>query len=536
VATTDFRILGPLEVIEAGQLVPLPGARQRALLAILLLHVGEALSSDRLIDELWGEEPPEAGSVALRVRISQLRRALGPAGELLVTRPPGYALAAAPEQVDLRRFERLVEAGDRALGNDDPAAAADSLREALALWRGPPLADFSYAPFAQGAIVRLDELRLAAIELRVEAELALGEHARLTGELQALVREHPLRERLCGQLMLALYRDGRQAEALEAYRATRARLVEEIGLEPGPQLHDLERRILAQDEGLIVDRRPRPAPARAILLLAEQDATLDALAGLAADLAAPGEHELVIAALVPGDGQLAERSGRLNDVRAAVARRGVTARVAAFTSADAGADAARLAGEEDVALLLLDAPQALLDGGVPSDDLAALLAQSPCDVALVAGAQRRAAVPGRAVIVPFGGHRHDWAAVELGAWYATSAGIALQLIGTRTDPSTGRRDASRLLGHASLALQRGLGITAEPVLVDPGTDGIVAAADRAALVVVGLSDRFAREGLGATRIEIARRAAAPVVFVRRGLRPGGLAPPRALTRFTWSAG
>jgi DNA-binding SARP family transcriptional activator len=536
VATTDFRILGPLEVIEGGQLVPLAGARQRALLAILLLHVGEALSSDRLIDELWGEEPPEAGSAALRVRISQLRRALGPAGELLVTRPPGYALTAAPEQVDLRRFERLVEAGDRALGNDDPAAAANSLREALALWRGPPLADFSYAPFAQGAIVRLDELRLAAIELRVEADLALGEHARLAGELQALVREHPLRERLCGQLMLALYRDGRQVEALDAYRAARARLVDEIGLEPGPELHDLERRILAQDEGLMVDRRPRSAPARAILVLAQQEATLDALVGLASELAAPGDHELVIATLVPDHAQLAARTARLNDLRAGAAQGGVTARVAAFTSADAGADAVRLAGEEDVALLLLDAPEALLDAGAPTDDLAALLAQSPCDVALVAGAQRRAAAPGQVVMVPFGGHQHDWAAVELGAWFAAAAGIPLQLLGTRTDPSTGRRDASRLLGHASLALQRGLGITAEPVLVDPGTDGIVAAADRAALVVVGLSDRFASEGLGATRVEIARRAPAPVVLVRRGLRPGGLAPPRALTRFTWSAG
>jgi DNA-binding SARP family transcriptional activator len=536
VATTDFRILGPLEVVEGGQLVRLSGARQRALLAILLLHVGEAISSDRLMDELWGDEPPDAGSAALRVRISQLRRALGPAGELLVTRPPGYALAVAPEQVDLRRFERLVEAGDRALGRDDPAAAADSLREALALWRGPPLADFSYAPFAQGAIVRLEELRLAAIELRVEAELALGEHARLAGELQALVREHPLRERLCGQLMLALYRDGRQADALEAYRTARARLVEEIGLEPGPELHELERRILAQDEGLMVNRRPRPAPTRSILVLAQQDATLDALAGLASELAAHGEHELVIAALLADHAQLAARAARLNDLRAAAAQRGVTARVAAFTSADAGADAVRLAAEEDVALLLLDAPEALLDGGVPTDDLAALLAGSPCDVALVAGAQRGGAVGHRAVMVPFGGHQHDWAAVELGAWYAASAGIALQLLGTRTDPSSGRRDASRLLGHASLALQRGLGVTAEPVLVDPGTDGIVAASAGAALVVVGLSDRFAGEGLGATRIEIARRAAAPVVLVRRGLRPGGLAPPRALTRFTWSAG
>jgi DNA-binding SARP family transcriptional activator len=536
VATTDFRILGPLEVVEGGELVRLTGARQRALLAILLLHVGEAVSSDRLMEELWGEDPPDAGSAALRVRISQLRRALGPAGALLVTRPPGYALALAPEQVDLRRFERLVEAGDRALGSDDPAAAAESLREALGLWRGPPLADFSYAPFAQGAILRLEELRLAAIELGVEAELALGDHARLVGELQALVLEHPLRERLCGQLMLALYRDGRQAEALEAYRAARARLVEEIGLEPGPELHDLERRILAQDEGLMVDRRPRAAPARAILVLAQQDATLDTLVELASDLAARGDHELVIAALVPDGGQLAERAARLNDVRAVAAQRGTTARVAAFTSADAGADAVRLAAEEDVALLLLDAPVALLDGAVPTDELAALLAGSPCDVALVAGAQRRAAAAEPAVMVPFGGHEHDWAAVELGAWYAAALAIPLQLLGTRTDPSTGRRDASRLLGHASLALQRGLGITAAPVLVDPGTAGIVAAADSAALLVVGLSDRFAREGLGTARIEIARRAAAPVVLVRRGLRPGGLAPPRALTRFTWSAG
>jgi DNA-binding SARP family transcriptional activator len=536
VATTEFRILGPLEVVEGGQVLGLTGARQRALLAILLLHVGEAVSTDRLMDELWGDDQPEAGSGALRVRISQLRRALGSAGELLVTRAPGYAMAVAPEQLDLRRFERLVQAGDQALARDDPAAAVESLREALALWRGPPLADFSYAPFAQLAIVRLEELRLAAIELRIEAQLALGEHARLAGELQALVLEHPLRERLWGQLMLALYRDGRQAEALEAYRAVRRRLVEEIGLEPGAELHDLERRILDQDEGLMVDRQARPAPSRAILVLARDDATLDALVGLASDLAERGGHELVIAALVDDDRQLAERAARLNGLRAVAQQRGVTARVAAFTSLDAGSDAVRLANEEDVALLLLDAPEALLGAGVPSDDLATLLAGSPCDVALVAGADRRDAAGDQAVVVPFGGHEHDWAAVELGAWYAGTMARSLQLLGIRTDPGTGRRDASRLLAHASIAVQRGLGVTAEPVLVAPGTDGIVAAADRAALVIVGLSGRFAHEGLGAARTEIARRAAAPVVFIRRGLRPGGLAPPRALTRFTWSAG
>jgi DNA-binding SARP family transcriptional activator len=536
VATTDFRILGPLEVAEGGRLVGLSGARQRALLAILLLHVGEAVSTDRLIDELWGDAPPAAGSAALRVRISQLRRALGPAGALLVTRPPGYAMALSPEQLDLGRFERLVEAGDRALRRDDAADAATNLRAALALWRGPPLADFSYAPFAQGAIVRLQELRLVAIELRVEADLALGDHARLLGELQALVREYPLRERLWGQLMLALYRDGRQAEALEAYRAARRGLVEDIGLEPGPDLRDLEQRILAQDDGLLAGRRPRVDARRATLILVGDEGTLDPLVALATDLAARAGQELVIAALVHDADQLAERSERLKGVRATAAQRGVSARVAAFTSSDESDDAVRLAAEEDVALLLLDAPGALLAGGAPAGDLAALLTGAPCDVALVTGAERRGASGGGPVIVPFGGYEHDWAAVELGAWAAGAAGVPLQLLGARTDPATGRRDASRLLGHASIALQRGLGITAEPVLVAPGPDGIVAAAERAALVVVGLSDRFAAEGLGSARIEIAKRAAAPVVFVRRGLRPGGLAPPRALTRFTWSAG
>jgi DNA-binding SARP family transcriptional activator len=536
VATTDFRILGPLEVAEGGRPVGLAGARQRALLAILLLHAGEAVSADRLIDELWGDDPPAAGSTALRVRISQLRRALGPAGALLVTRPPGYAMALAPEQLDLERFERLVEAGDRALRRDDPGDAVNHLRAALALWRGPPLADFSYAPFAQGAIVRLQELHLTAVELRVEAELALGDHARLVGELQALVLEHPLRERLWGQLMVALYRDGRQAEALAAYRAARQRLVDEIGLEPGPDLHDLEARILAHDDALMASRRPRADARRAILVLAGDEATLDPLVALASDLAARAGHELVIAALVADDARLAERAARLNDVRAVAAQRGVAARVAAFTSSEAGGDAVRLATEEDVALVLLDAPAPLLGGDGPDGDLAALLAGAPCDVALVAGADRRAPGAALPVMVPFGGHEHDWAAVELGAWAAGAGAAPLQLLGVRTDPHTGRRDASRLLGHASIALQRGLGVTAEPVLVAPGGAGIIAGAQGAGLIVIGLSDRFDHEGLGEARTEIARGAPAPVLLVRRGLRPGGLAPPRALTRFTWSAG
>jgi DNA-binding SARP family transcriptional activator len=534
VGTTDFRILGPLEVTDGETLVDLTGAIQRALLAILLLHAGEAVSTDRIMDDLWGDEQPETGSAALRVRVSQLRRALGSAGELLVTRAPGYALALTRDQVDLGRFERLVDAGSQALAGDDPAAAAEHLQAALALWRGPPLADFTYAPFAQAAIARLEELKLGAIELRIDAQLALGDHARLTGELQALVLEHPLRERLWGQLMLALYRDGRQADALEAYRAARQRLVDEIGLEPGPEVHDLERRILAQDPSLIVARAALSAPGRAILVLAGHDDTLAPLVELASNLAGRVGHELLIAAVVRDGEQLSGRTARLNDLQARTARRGVPARVAAFTSGDVGADAARLAAEEDVALLLLDTPEALLGAGVPTEDLAHLLEGAPCDVALVTGARRRVAGD-RAVLVPFGGHRHEWAAAALGAWFAKATGLSLKLVGARSDERTGRRDASRLLGHASIALQRGLGVTAEPLLVDPGIDAILAAAQSAELVVVGLSDRFAQEGLGVARVTIARDAASPVVLVRRGLRPGGLAPPRALTRFTWSA-
>jgi DNA-binding SARP family transcriptional activator len=531
---TEFRILGPLEMHGDHGPVAITGTRQRALLAILLLHAGEAVSTDRLMDELWGDEPPEAGAAALRVRVSQLRRALGPAGELLVTRPPGYVLAVADDEFDLRRFEHLVEAGDAALAAGDPGTAAERLGAALTLWRGPPLADFSYAPFAQGAIVRLEELRLAAIELRGEAELRLGRHARLAGELRALVGEHPLRERLWGQLMLALYRDGRQTEALETYRAARRRLVDGFGLEPGPELAALERRILAQDAGLdLAARSGEPAPAaraRVVLVLAAAGSATEALVGLAAPLARGAGHELVIADLLDDAALLPERSGRLNRLRAQAEQGGATARAAAFTSDQPGADALRLAADEDVSLVLLDLPEVLPGRFAP------LLEQPVCDVALVAGADRATRANGGAVIVPFGGHPHDWAAAELGAWFASATGAVLRLVGARADRRGGRRDASRLLGHASLALQRALGVSAEPVLADPGTPGIVAAAHDAALVVVGLSERFPRDGLGPARTELAHRAAAPVLLVRRGLRPGGLAPPRALTRFTWSVG
>jgi DNA-binding SARP family transcriptional activator/tetratricopeptide (TPR) repeat protein len=230
----EFRILGPLEVLENGRTVDLGGAKQRALLAILLLHANEVVSTDRLIDALWEDEPPETGRKALQVYVSQLRKALGK--ERLQTRAPGYLLRVEEEEFDLRRFPGLVASG--------------RLGEALALWRGPALQEFTYQRFAQSEIGRLEELRLACLEDRIEADLAAGRHGALVGELEVLVSEHPLRERLRGQLMLALYRSGRQAEALDAYQDARRALVDELGIEPSPELRELEMAILRQDASL----------------------------------------------------------------------------------------------------------------------------------------------------------------------------------------------------------------------------------------------------------------------------------------------
>ncbi|MDQ3995375.1 MAG: AAA family ATPase, partial [Actinomycetota bacterium] len=229
-----FRILGPLEVVADGNALDLGGPKQRALLAILLLEANRVVSSDRLIEALWEEAPPGTAQKALQVYVSQLRKLLG--RERLETQAPGYRLRVEPDELDLARFEHLRQEG--------------KLREALALWRGPPLAEFAYERFAQAEIARLEELRLVSLEERIERDLARGSDAGLVGELEALVREHPLRERLLGQLMLALYRSGRQAEALESYQAARTALVEELGIEPGRPLRELHQAILTQDPSL----------------------------------------------------------------------------------------------------------------------------------------------------------------------------------------------------------------------------------------------------------------------------------------------
>jgi DNA-binding SARP family transcriptional activator/pimeloyl-ACP methyl ester carboxylesterase len=252
---TEIRILGPLEVVAEDGPIDLPGGKERLLLAALVVHANMVVSTDRLIEVLWRDRPPVTAANTLQTYISHLRRALDPGrtarprNRVLITREPGYVLAVGPDMIDAVRFEQLV--GDaRPIVGSAPDAAAALLRSALSLWRGEPLADFAFEPFARAEITRLTELRLAALEDRIDAELALGDHGALCGELAQLVREHPLRERLSAQLMVALYRSGRQAEALHTYADVRATLAEQLGIDPSPALGRLEAAILRQEPEL----------------------------------------------------------------------------------------------------------------------------------------------------------------------------------------------------------------------------------------------------------------------------------------------
>ena len=248
----DFRILGPLQVLDEGRSLALAGTKPRALLALLLLHANETLTTDRLIDELWGERAPAGAAKTLQMHISRLRKALAGSdgsgrASPIVTRERGYELALDPEQLDSHRFERLLARGRAELAGDRPDSAVRAFEEALALWRGDPLADLAYEPFALPEIARLDDLRSATVEQLIEAKLALGGHAEVVEQLEVLIGEHPYRERLRAQLMLALYRCDRQADALQAYQDARTTLVEELGIEPGERLREVEQAVLAQD-------------------------------------------------------------------------------------------------------------------------------------------------------------------------------------------------------------------------------------------------------------------------------------------------
>jgi DNA-binding SARP family transcriptional activator len=533
----EFRILGPLEVRDGDRIVPLGGARQRAVLALLLTRANEVVSRDWLIDELWGERPPESAVNVLQTYVSHLRKALS--ADRLVTRTPGYLIRVERDELDLFRFEDLATEADGA----EPAVAAKKLRAALELWRGTALADFAYDPFAQATITRLEELRITALERRIEADLALGRHGELVGELESLTGEHPLRERFRRQLMLALYRSGRQAEALATYQDARRVLVDQLGIDPSPSLQELERAILRQEPAL---ESPDAAAAaqegaepvrmdRSILVVPCDDAALLSLISIAEPLARRPPRELIVARLLEQDDELAPTTARLATLREELVGRGLQVRIAAYTSSMPGNDAVQLATEQDVDLVLVDTPN-LLEHGVPDPDLAVILRNAPSDVGILVAAGHARREGSGAVIVPFSGAEHDWSAVEIAAWVARASETRLQLVGTAADRRRGQRDASRLLAKASLIVQAVVGIVCEPVLVRDGPDGVLGVASNASLVVIGLSSRWEAEGLGSARLEVARSAAVPTLLVRRGLRPGGLAPLESMTRFTWTLG
>jgi YVTN family beta-propeller protein len=298
-----YRVLGPLEVEAGGELLPLGGAKQRALLAVLLMHANEVVSRDVLIEDLWGERGASGTVHGLEVLVSRVRKSLGAAGvQPLLTRPTGYQLRVGADELDSLCFERLLQEGRTELSSGAAEKAAETLREALSLWRGRPFQDVAYESFAQGEIERLEERRLLALEERIEADLALGRHAELVAELEALVGQQPLRERLRLQLMLALYRSGRQAEALNVYQDARRDLVAELGIEPGQAMRQLEQAILRQDPELAIapgrtraatlGAKGRLAERRRLLLLALAVGGLAAAIGTVVALLSAGQAGL----------------------------------------------------------------------------------------------------------------------------------------------------------------------------------------------------------------------------------------------------
>ena len=297
----------------------LGGAKQRSVLALLLLHADEAISTDRLVDELWGAHPPDDAPTALQQHVSRLRKVLSP-HDVLRTRAPGYVVELDGHDLDLRRFEQLRERGTRELDESRPADAARTLRQALELWRGRPLADLENEPFAHEAVARLDEAWLEALVARVEADLQLGRHAELIPELRSLVRRYPLHEALRTQLILALYRSGRQSEALDEYAAARRTLVDELGLDPSPSLQRLQQAILQQDPSLEVPRRPLLGGKSPRLVLV-------ALAGAAIAVALAAVAAFATGAFEGGDEAASTAEGRILalDARRGEVRREIAA-------------------------------------------------------------------------------------------------------------------------------------------------------------------------------------------------------------------
>ena len=393
-----FRLLGPLEVTDGDSPVRVGEGRQRSVLVLLLLHRNEPIARDRLIDALWGEAPPATAAKVLQNQIGRLRRALGDReGRRLRTHGHAYALRVEAGELDVDHFERLVRAGGEALRDDRPAEAAARLGEALTWWRGPPLADVAYETFAQPEIARLEERRLVAVEWRIDAQLALGHSADLVAELDTLVAQHPLREHLRGQRMLALYRCGRQAEALEAFRDARRLLIEEVGVEPGAELRGMHEAILRHDPALELEPQealPRELHAALQRPIVGRDRELAwlrlhwerARGGAGACIALTGERGIGKTRLVAGIADDAHRDGFTvlymtgaapADALAATVRRARNARRPTLLVADDAGDRAldalrELAGEiatrPVLALATAESPEQLGVLGTPASE------------------------------------------------------------------------------------------------------------------------------------------------------------------------
>jgi DNA-binding SARP family transcriptional activator len=521
--TWECAVLGPIEAAVGGVPVPLGSPRQRALLAVLVAQANEVVPVTSLIDALWPASPPETAANIIQGYVSDLRKALG--RDAIVTRGRGYAAIVADDRVDLRRFERRLGEGVASLERGDPVAASEELAQALVLWRGPALGDLGASDAARSIAARLDELRLLATERKIEADIACGRHRDVVPELEVLVAEHPFREHLRAQLMLALYRSDRQADALASYRESRQRLVDELGLEPGVALQALQAAILAHDPALAAASAHAPERDRAapVLVMPSSPGRLDDLLALAEALVRAPRRELIVSLAVEDRDALAAATRILLARRDALEGRGTPVRAAAFVASAPTDDILRLCDDQDVGLLIVDCDDDLID----SPQRRALLERAPCDVAAVV----RGELAQRPVLVPFTGAVHDWAAVEIGAWLARGMGVPLHMAGAASDREG--RDASRLLASASIAVQRALGVPAEPVLIDPNPAALTAAAVGCGVVVVGLSERWRSEGLGEARRALTN-VAQPVVLVRRGQRASGVAPRHAATRFTWT--
>ena len=511
----EFRILGPVTMMRDGRPVDVP-QQARTVLAQLLLAEERAVSTDRLMDAVWGERVPSSARAAMHNLVAALRRALGEDADMLTTQPPGYALRYGSRATfDLQAFEAEIDNGRRALESANPGQAEAMLSTALARWQGDALADLAYESWATPVAERLEELRLAAAELRIEAMLALGQSTKAIGEIRSLLVAHPLRESLHAQLLRGLMSAGRRSEALDAYRDWYGLTTSDLGLEPSRELRDLQRSLLEDDPS-----PPRGRHSRSVLLAASSPTGLRRILGLASALGG-GEtgHELILLLTtdpvergVTADQALHAAGAELSEIAD-----GLLARSATIVSSETIVGALRIARHQDVDLVLVDG-----HGVYPAE-----FPSGPCNVAVLASWPY---ADGRTltgpVLVPFGGADDEWSALEIAAWLARANGVPLLISGAQRDGE----DPSGMLATAALLVQRYAGAKTLSILSEPGADGVVRAAAGAGLVILSAE----RAGSDTVREDIVSRSPAPVMLVRDGMRPSGLAPADTITRFSWS--